>query len=454
VLSLGAFAAPAFAQSSVGVTVSPQFTNTGTTTFTFTITGQGQATDLPVAHVYLGGGQCECAPWSNVSVTRTTGGATGNAIAQGSQNNGAGYAVEFDGSIGYGQSVTVAATYTNPFAGCDSQDTFNANGQDSQMQSISVNGGSRSVSWEDYSGCILEFLNQPSDATVGKPMAPITVEIAGQYCDDSCYTYSTDYSGPVTLSLQQSTNSSNAALGGTTTVNAYNGAATFRNVTINKPASGEVLVATAGDMQGYESAATGETSNSFDSNDAEVSCTQPSGPQQTCNTTVSSSSGNSSLAITAFGDPNHPNTATLVENINDGNGAGDTCAGMAVPDANFYQYFIDSQFWSKTGVYTLKPPLSALIGTTITALTSNEQLCYASPTDFVQRGGGNAPPETLPDGTSGFSGLLPNCGTAGATVCVSNRAFRVDLSSPSLFDLILTTQTPEFIAGDPWQRCC
>jgi hypothetical protein len=216
-----------------------------------------------------------------------------------------------------------------------------------------------------------------------------------------------------------------------------------------------VRVATAGNMQGVHHDGTGDTSAAFDSNDAQTTCTQPgSNPPQTCNTTVTSPGGMSSLAITATGDPNHPNSATLVENVNVGDGTKITCRGMPVPDANFYQYFIDSQFWSKIGVYTLKPPLSALIGTTITALTSNEQLCYGAPFDFVQKGGGLAPPATMPDGSSGFIGLLPNCGTPGATVCISRRAYRLDLGSPSLFDLILTYQTPEFLVGDPWGRCC
>ena len=82
-----------------------------------------------------------------------------------------------------------------------------------------------------------------------------------------------------------------------------------------------------------------------------------------------------------------------------------------------------------------------------------EQVCFGAPSDFVTAGGTLASAGTLPDGSAGFIGLLPNCGASGATVCIQSRAAQLAVP-PIGFELIVTAFVPEGLTGDPWGRCC
>jgi hypothetical protein len=454
ILSFGVFAASALAArtlSNVDVTMTPTSTNTLTTTFSITITPTGNVTDAPLGSLNMaqplhavGGGTDT---WNSVSVAGTTGGAT---VTNVSVNAGA---IVFNGSVGVGQTVTLTASATNPnhtSQTCDTSVQSSSTALDVTSTTDTVaNGG---PSFNDWSGCELEFAQQPSDATVGQPMTPApVVDVVGPCDCNTVTTLITDYNGPVTISLVVNRDGL-PTLGGTTTVNAVNGVATFNNLTISGPASGLEFRASAGDMLGLTSGGTSEISNAFAANDVETTCTQPgTNPPVPCSTTLQGPTGLSSFTITATGDPNHPNTATLSENVDVGTDTL-TCAGLTAPSPDFYEYFINSQFWSKTGVMVVKP--TRFLRGLITAYQRDEQVCYGAPFDFVASNGRLAPPGTLPDGSSGFIGQLPNCGSAGATVCIESRGVRFDPSSPIDFDLITKFFVPEFLAGDPFARCC
>ena len=85
----------------------------------------------------------------------------------------------------------------------------------------------------------LVFGTQPSNTTATQPIAPAVVIRA----EDNAGNLDSDYSGAVTIAL--GSNPGAGTLGGTTTVNAVNGIATFSNLSINNPGTGYTLVASA-----------------------------------------------------------------------------------------------------------------------------------------------------------------------------------------------------------------
>ena len=90
---------------------------------------------------------------------------------------------------------------------------------------------------------------QPASATAGVNVAPSLVVTA----EDASGNVATTFSGNVALAL--STNPGGATLGGTTSVNAVAGVATFTNVSLNRAASGYRISATAGGLALDNSAA-------------------------------------------------------------------------------------------------------------------------------------------------------------------------------------------------------
>jgi hypothetical protein len=108
------------------------------------------------------------------------------------------------------------------------------------------------------SGAVSVLLNQPtpttfvvstpSGATTGSPFA-ITATVR-----DACGNIATGFSGPVTLAIKPGTGAAGAALGGTATVGAVNGVASFSGLSLDKRAAGYVLIASAAGVAPGESA--------------------------------------------------------------------------------------------------------------------------------------------------------------------------------------------------------
>jgi hypothetical protein len=88
----------------------------------------------------------------------------------------------------------------------------------------------------------LQFTTQPGGAQVGQPLAPQpvvrVVDTGGNVVPA--------YTGPVTIGF--GTNAGAANLGGTATVNAVNGVATFTDRFVNAAGNGYTLVATSGTL--------------------------------------------------------------------------------------------------------------------------------------------------------------------------------------------------------------
>jgi hypothetical protein len=116
----------------------------------------------------------------------------------------------------------------------------------------------------------LAFSQQPTGTTPNTALSPaVTVEV-----QDACGARITGSTATVTLAL--GTNPSGATLGGTTSVAAVDGIATFNNLTVNKPGTGYTLTASSGSL-------TAATSNAFN-----ISCqtitVNPSTPTLTSGT--------------------------------------------------------------------------------------------------------------------------------------------------------------------------
>lgn len=275
----------------------------------------------------------------------------------------------------------------------------------------------------------LKFLVQPSKTVVNQVITgadinpsgpPLQVEILNG--DGNVITTS---SAPVTIAL--GANPGGGTLSGTTTVNAVNGVATFSDLSINQPGSGYVLAATS-------PGANPTSSRPFDEVSSGTTCTGSS----TCTTTATTPV--SALNVTA------PAGTTGTLSITVDAGVALVCPGYTAQDTNWYSFLSTSNATGKTLTYTVRP---ASAGSEIVGAT---QFCLGAPYDFESRAGAPAPAGTLPDGSSGFIGLLPNCGKGSAGPCVAKRATTPDSSSPTGFDVVLTLTFPAGLPGDPWGR--
>lgn len=229
----------------------------------------------------------------------------------------------------------------------------------------------------------------------------------------------------VTISLAP--NAANGSLSGTTTVNAVNGVATFNDLTINRAGLGYMLVASS--PEGASA-----TSKAFDEVNAGTRCTGSS----TCSATATTPT--SSLNVTM--PPSTTGTISLAIDV----GTPLVCAGYIARDSNWFSFLASSSANEKVVTYTVRPSAAAkeIVGST--------QFCLGAPYAFEQRGGGPAPAAVLPDGSSGFVGLLPNCVATSRGPCISGRSTTPDASSPTGFDVVLTVRFPAGLPGDPWGR--
>jgi len=275
------------------------------------------------------------------------------------------------------------------------------------------------------------FKTQPNDAVVGTPIsgtaytstAPfVTVEIV------DCNGNQVDSSVAVTIKLGN--NPAGATLGGTKTVYAVHGKATFSTLTLDRPDNGYTLVASA---SGLKSA----TSSSFDENNSGVVCNQG----QSC--TASYSTPASSFAVTANPAPNTQNGGTLSVSVNVGTPL--TCAYYEAADPNSWEFFESTSNRSKLITYTINNTNPHGI-----------QVCFGAPYKFKTSSGQPAQPGTLPDGTSGFIGLLPFCKDSGCKEqsgpCVQSIKSSSGWNSESGYNTIVTVQIPAGLWGDPYMH--
>jgi hypothetical protein len=267
----------------------------------------------------------------------------------------------------------------------------------------------------------LSFSAQPHNAVVGQAITGAAINPSGppitvRLLDDNGK-LKTGSSAPVTIAL--GTNPAGATLGGTTTVDAVGGVASFSNLTLDKPGGRYTLVASSPGL-------TSAISSSFDESNAAVFCLQG----QSCSTSISTAV--SELQVSA--NPTHnskPDTGTLSESVDVGTPL--TCAGYVATDPNWFQFLSSSINRTKAITYTLDN-------------TSPEgiQTCFGAPYEFTTSSGGPAPAGTLPNGTPGFIGLLPSCPASGP--CVQSIT---SSEGGEGVNTIVTVRIPDGLVGDP-----
>jgi hypothetical protein len=440
--------ASASANKAFTVAISPGTIGGAPTTMTAVVANESDPQGLGAAHLAPPNGFTV----SSATITSGSGSASvvsdSNCLTNTSPATASPDCVELSGlTLTPGQSVTVTMNVTKAPSGCPASTyTWGADAK----QSNSFNGPpGNTLTWDkansSYSTtvngvCSLKFATQPHSAVVTQHITgtdydqsgpPVTVDLL-----DGKGAIDTGSSAPVTITL--GSNPGAGTLSGTTTVNAVNGVATFGDLSIDKPANGYALTAST--------ASTGSTtSSSFDEQNQSVPCQQ----DQTCETDVGNVGGDTKVVANPQSGTN--NAGLLYESVNAQNNAPLNCAGYTSADPNVYELNVTTPNRSKVVTTTIKQPAIPLSGTE-TAILGSQQICFGAPYEFVTASGSNAPAGTLPDGTQGFVGLLPNCGAAGATVCISNRSGTLDALSPLGFDIVVTWNVPAGLPGDPWGR--
>jgi hypothetical protein len=291
--------------------------------------------------------------------------------------------------------------------------------------------------------CSLQFGNQPADTRTGQAIsdtaytpppggAGIAVNVLGS--NGQTVTTSTL---PVTMAL--GSNPGLGQLGGGTTERANGGTATFSSLTVSAPADGYTLQSSSGALGGA-------TSGTFSVNDQAVFCSTPG---SLCTTTDGPSNGNHAQVQATVTS----GSGFLTESVNPDGSKQLTCAGNTSPatDPNTYQSLTPSA-WSKVVTTTIVP--TKKLGKPTQVLKS-EQICFGDPTTpFTTASGTPSPFVTggLPNGQSGYIGLLQTC--TGSTVgpCIDRQASTTvsDPSNVNGFDIVLVFDIPANFAGDPF----
>lgn len=274
--------------------------------------------------------------------------------------------------------------------------------------------------------CALEFATQPHNAIVGQHITgadfdpsgpPVTVEVV-----DAHGAIVSSSTAPITIALGN--NPGNATLGGTRTVDAVHGVASFSDLTLDKPGNGYTLTASSPGI-------TGATSSPFNENNTAVLCAA----NASCQTSITTNA--SVFSVTASAGPN---PATLSASVNVGTPL--RCKGYIPVDSNWFEFLVSTSNRGKVVGYRLKHvPLPTLVFA---------QFCLGAPYEFTTLFLKPAAQGTLPDGSPGFIGLLPPCLLVHSKgPCVASRTLAKD---PPGFDVTLTVDIPAGLSGDPWGR--
>jgi hypothetical protein len=131
-------------------------------------------------------------------------------------------------------------------------------------------------------------------------------------------------------------------------------------------------------------------------------------------------------------------------------------------DPNWYGFVLSSSAYSKTITYTLNPP-PAIGATDFNSTDASTpfipQFCLGAPYEFMTNTGAQATPATMPDGSQGFIGLLPNCQsssdaatTTAATTTASGPCVASRSTNQETGVITLVVDIPAGLPGDPWGR--
>jgi hypothetical protein len=264
------------------------------------------------------------------------------------------------------------------------------------------------------------------------PGTPVTVQAVDGAAQPSVVL---SYSGPVTVALNPASfGGSNAVLGGHTTVNAMNGTASFSDLTVNVTGTGYTLTASTppADLPPLPPPT---TSTKFDVQQAGSICDANHCPQiDAASSDFGSAGGIDGTASAGAGTAG----AELTETVDFGN---QQQYHQIIEPVACNSYSSAHDEWvgltQKQRLITGSITTTVLFNVTGSAI-SGQNDCFAASTPtgqpfqildtttrpFMLEA---ATPVTLPDGTSGFAGLLADCGTKNNQVdptvgpCVQSR---------------------------------
>ena len=259
---------------------------------------------------------------------------------------------------------------------------------------------------------------------------------------------------PVAVALQS--NPGGASLGGTTPVTSQNGRATFTDLTVNQPDPGYTLVASS---TGFVSG----VSNPFDVGQFDV---RQCGTGQ-CTTSVSN--GNGGALLTAS-----PGTGAglLTLSVFTGTQKQLDCGSSLDQNTFEFEYVTTTGGRNEFLQITVRPPDTSYTQSVLESLLPSQDICFGATVTFVTKGGTLAKSGTLPDGSSGYIGLLPDCdpddvppdGDNDETSPCHARSssnqggaayidqVKADSASPSGYSLVLSAFIPASYSTDPWSR--
>ena len=286
--------------------------------------------------------------------------------------------------------------------------------------------------------CSLSFSTEPHNAVIGQHITgtdwdPTGPAVAVQVLDKNGNLVSTS-TAQVTVGLIR--NPGAATLSGTLMQSASGGTASFGDLSLNLPGSPYQLGATSGTL-------TSAASSGFATATTDTACAA----NTSCTTNVGNGGGSGKVLANAG-----PGSGLLLESANENSGAQLSCKGYSSADPNTYS-FLTTVDRSKVLTITIVDPSAHLSGSAQKIL-KGQMICFGAPYDFTTAAGTPAPAGTLPDGTSGFVGLLPNCSGSTTGPCADTKSETTvpDPNSPLGFDIVLVADIPSGLAGDPWGR--
>ena len=288
--------------------------------------------------------------------------------------------------------------------------------------------------------CSLAFVAQPHDALTNTTITdtdwstsggPVTVQVMGQ--DGSALTTSTD---PVALDF--ASNLGGATLTGGGAQPAVSGLATFAGLSIDQ-AGVYSLAASSGTLTG--------TSQSFTISDTKTACQGG----VACTGSQSDTNGNGTTVTSNDGTGGASYFLLISTNVNDTqlSCAGAQYGGYKTADPNTYDTFTTVGA-SKVVSIRINTPIG--VSGNANKVLRAQQICFGATTDFPTASGAMAAAGTLPDGTAGFIGLLPDCSSSSTGPC-HNRQQDKTIPDPKRhigYDIVLVFDIPANFAGDPF----
>jgi hypothetical protein len=216
------------------------------------------------------------------------------------------------------------------------------------------------------------------------------------------------YKGQVTVSLNPATFATKQGqLSGTTSTSAAGGIATFSDLSVSSPGNAYSLTAVAPDLPPSTTSSTFDIAQAGEQCDSNKACKQLEASSTNFATTDAGIDVKASATAT---------TGSLALSVDFGNLTADQCEGYSAQHTEFLNL-------SAPGTETDTITTTVLFGNVTGSLINGQDLCFASHQPFVELNETTTPTSltlipvtqttTLPDGSTGYSGLVADCAPRG-----------------------------------------